>query len=517
VARACPARLARALAPAAIVLAAPLLAPAPLGAQPAAPMGRTYRACYVPSSGTVYIVGEPGTPTTCGSTRKVPDVAVHLYDGGDALRSSTAAGGDVTGTFGALSVAALRGRALATTPPADGQTLRWNAEASVWEPATLAAGGVTDHAQLTGLTTGDPHTQYLRAGGARAAVDGFAVTGTVNQGQLAATGPGTRLLWYPRKAAFRVGSVTNDQWDDANIGDNSSALGGDVIASGPGAVALGYQTVASGWRSLALGQNSRAAGGNSVAIGYQSEAEGNAAIAIGQNVWATGARSMALGNHVSTFNHAGALTIGDAGDGSMPSTMRANANNQFSARFAGGYRLFSSGDLTSGVSLAAGGGSWQSVSDVRKKTAFRDVEGEAVLAKLAAMPVRTWQYKAQDAAIRHMGPTAQDFHRAFGLGESDTTITTVDADGVALAAARALEARTRAVREELAALRAANQALRAENVALRRRQQATEGALAARLVRLERALDVDGRAPARAASATRRTAASAPAAAADVR
>lgn len=65
------------------------------------------------------------------------------------------------------------------------------------------------------------------------------------------------------------------------------------------------------------------------------------------------------------------------------------------------------------------------------------------------MPVPEWSYNAQDAAIRHMGPTAQDFHTAFGLGEDPLRIGTMDADGVALAGVRALEARTRETNERL--------------------------------------------------------------------
>jgi hypothetical protein len=55
-----------------------------------------------------------------------------------------------------------------------------------------------------------------------------------------------------------------------------------------------------------------------------------------------------------------------------------------------------------------------------------------------AIPVTTWHYKAQAQSIRHLGPVAQDFRAAFGLGEDDKHISTVDADGVALAAIQAL-------------------------------------------------------------------------------
>ena len=89
------------------------------------------------------------------------------------------------------------------------------------------------------------------------------------------------------------------------------------------------------------------------------------------------------------------------------------------------------------------------MSDVNSKENFGDLADEDVLSRIARMPVRQWNYKAQGAAIRHMGPTAQDFHAAFGLGEDPRRISTIDADGVALAAVRALEARTRETNERL--------------------------------------------------------------------
>src|SRR5437773_7540934 len=54
--------------------------------------------------------------------------------------------------------------------------------------------------------------------------NGWAATGTFGSGVIPVTGPGVRLMWYPRKAAFRAGRV-GTQWDDANVGDFSVALG----------------------------------------------------------------------------------------------------------------------------------------------------------------------------------------------------------------------------------------------------------------------------------------------------
>ena len=44
------------------------------------------------------------------------------------------------------------------------------------------------------------------------------------------------------------------------------------------------------------------------------------------------------------------------------------------------------------------------------------VDLAGVLELLSKIPIETWNYNSQDPSIRHMGPMAQDFHRAFGVG-----------------------------------------------------------------------------------------------------
>jgi trimeric autotransporter adhesin len=78
------------------------------------------------------------------------------------------------------------------------------------------------------------------------------------------------------------------------------------------------------------------------------------------------------------------------------------------------------------------------LSDRNAKENLRPVNGRVVLEKVSALPLATWNYKTQNTAVRHIGPMAQDFAAAFGVGENDKTITTVDADGVALAAIQGL-------------------------------------------------------------------------------
>ncbi|MCD4811000.1 tail fiber domain-containing protein [bacterium] len=122
-------------------------------------------------------------------------------------------------------------------------------------------------------------------------------------------GAGTRMMWYPRKAAFRAGHVEDDQWDDANIGDFSVAFGLDSIASGDYSFAAGEETVASGtvsvaigsgasstsFGAIAIGSQARGLGIEAVGIGSGARGSGDYALALGMNPWAVGNYSIAMG------------------------------------------------------------------------------------------------------------------------------------------------------------------------------------------------------------------------------
>ena len=70
------------------------------------------------------------------------------------------------------------------------------------------------------------------------------------------------------------------------------------------------------------------------------------------------------------------------------------------------------------------------------------------------MPITSWSYKAEKPSIRHIGPMAQDFYKAFGLGLDDKHITTIDEGGVALAAIQGLYQQNQALQRENRTLRA---------------------------------------------------------------
>ena len=162
--------------------------------------------------------------------------------------------------------------------------------------------------------------------------------------------------------------------------------------------------------------------------------------------------------------HRGAFVWADSTGSDLSST----ADNSMTMRASGGYRLFSDPDATVGVYLASGSGSWIAMSDRNAKENFETVQPREVLEKVAALRVQRWSYKAQGVGVRHIGPTAQDFKSAFKVGESDTGISTVDADGVALAAIQGLNQKVDEQNAEIGELRAALKAVIAELTELKK-------------------------------------------------
>lgn len=98
-------------------------------------------------------------------------------------------------------------------------------------------------------------------------------------------------------------------------------------------------------------------------------------------------------------------------------------------------------------------GTIRSGSDRNSKTNFAPVDAETILNRVLGLPIQQWRFRTEKEGIKHIGPMAQDFRAAFGLGIGDTSIATVDADGVALAAIQGLnqkvEERTKKLEAEL--------------------------------------------------------------------
>ncbi len=127
-------------------------------------------------------------------------------------------------------------------------------------------------------------------------------------------------------------------------------------------------------------------------------------------------------------------------DGSTATVFTTTAANTFSVLATNGARFVTNSVQTSGVILNAGGGAWNNLSDRTVKENYQSLDKIEILKKVVGLPVERWNLKSESPAIKHMGPYAQDFYAAFGLGDNERYINSSDIDGVALAAIQGMYA-----------------------------------------------------------------------------
>jgi trimeric autotransporter adhesin len=176
-----------------------------------------------------------------------------------------------------------------------------------------------------------------------------------------------------------------------------------------------------------------------------------------------------VGNDVQRFK----IGVATSGSGAGDVWMRAQGGTaRVFIKTPGGTTFYSNEGQTAGVSLAANGTAWAVVSDRNVKKDFAAINSVQILEKLAAMPITQWHYKWETSDVTpHIGPMAQDFKAAFYPGTDDKSITTQEADGVALAAIQGLN---RKMDSENANLREELKRRDAENTELKHRLDALE-------------------------------------------
>ena len=227
-----------------------------------------------------------------------------------------------------------------------------------------------------------------------------------------------------------------------------------------------YATIGGGYNNSATAIDATVAGGGSndataygatVGGGYDNNATSlYATIPGGQYNDATGEYSFAAGRKAQAYGN-GSFVWGDATD----DTVAAWSSNMFVARASGGVYFYTNAAKTSGMKLTAGSSAWAAVSDSTRKRNIRLVDTRSILEKVARLPIKQWSYKAQDPSVEHVGPMAQDFWNLFHLSDDSLSISTIDPDGIALAAIQELHHQNQELQKELTALRARLQTLEA--------------------------------------------------------
>jgi hypothetical protein len=210
-----------------------------------------------------------------------------------------------------------------------------------------------------------------------------------------------------------------------------------------------------------------------------------------------GTASASASLHVRRTDGTGKILNEDtasSGDKVMLHLNSSAANNKVRFLYQAGTKIWSldnnGGQDTFSIAKVGGGnltidnagnvtttGTVNGVSDRNAKEDIVDVDPQAVLAKVAELPISTWRFK--QARETHMGPMAQDFAASFGLGADDTHIALNDLSGVALAAIKALNETVLAKDRQLAEQQDAIRKLEAGNAELAERLAALERAVGA--------------------------------------
>jgi trimeric autotransporter adhesin len=273
--------------------------------------------------------------------------------------------------------------------------------------------------------------------------------------------------------------------DQNSVSGNEAFIGGgmlNAVSGAEGFIGSGGGNTITPTASYAtiLGGNRNSVSGEYASIlgGFGNSASGAYAIVAGGDAdTAAGSLTFAAGYHADA-GHNGSFVWSDYSSGSA--MLKDSALNQFLVRASGGTYLYSNEAATSGVMLAAGSSTWASLSDRNAKTNIVPLDEGSILAKVAALPIDRWSYKSE-RGVRHVGPMAQDFYAAFGTGVDDRHITSIDEDGIALAAIQALHRENAGLHADDLGLHADNRRLHTENEILRDRLAALEqrvGALA---------------------------------------
>ncbi|MGA8029612.1 MAG: tail fiber domain-containing protein [Bryobacteraceae bacterium] len=242
------------------------------------------------------------------------------------------------------------------------------------------------------------------------------------------------------------GSVTdpNTDYASANVigGDSynivtNGAIGATIAGGGavnqssetlyPNTVSADFGTVSGGVGNTAGGDYSTVAGG------YENSASGSYSIAAGGylNI-ARGAYTFAGGWNAAASDNGSFVWCQENGD-----VCTSKGTNSFMVSAGGGVYLYS-GPGGQGCYLTASAGSWACSSDRNLKSNVASIDPLSVLERVAQMPISQWSMKSDTAGHKHIGPMAQDFYAAFGLGDTDKYIAQGDAQGVALASIQGL-------------------------------------------------------------------------------
>jgi hypothetical protein len=238
-----------------------------------------------------------------------------------------------------------------------------------------------------------------------------------------------------------IGGWSGNTVTNSATGATIAGGGESTEAGGPNTVSADFGTVGGGENNTASAEASTVAGGfGNAASGFASTVAGGINTASGSTSTVPGGYSNLASGDIS-FAAGFVAHATDSGsfvwcqqNGSLCSS---SGTNSFVVSVNGPI-YFYDGPNGQGCYLSAGSGSWTCSSDRNLKDNIVSIDPRSVLDRVAQMPISQWSMKADSAGHKHIGPMAQDFYAAFGLGDTDKYIAQGDAQGVALASIQGL-------------------------------------------------------------------------------
>jgi hypothetical protein len=131
-------------------------------------------------------------------------------------------------------------------------------------------------------------------------------------------------------------------------------------------------------------------------------------------------------------NTAAGFIVSLTGTGGSEFTIQANGTVLMGPGANTVFTLTPAGALTIAGALTQG-------SSATVKENFVAVDRRSLLSRVVDLAITTWNYKTDADSVRHLGPTAEDFYAAFGLGADDRHIAPGDLAAIALVAIQELD------------------------------------------------------------------------------
>ena len=334
-------------------------------------------------------------------------------------------GGTATGNYSAI------GGGRGNTASDLYSTVSGGTDNAASDSCTTVSGGSNnaatyDYATVAGGYGNYASARYATVAGGKSNSAGYSATVAGGEGNEASSGWGTVGGGYHNRATILDATVSGGR---NNLAGQTATVGGGEYNEATGY----YATVGGGTSNDASASSSTVCGGwNNSVTGF------NSTVAGGANNACSGNGTLVCGNNAHAVSDSSFVFNDGRYDGNIGQTTQPR---RFIAIASNGTYFYSNATATTGSYLAAGSGTWNSISDSTKKHRFGKVDTKDVLDKVAALTIERWSYKTQEESIQHIGPMAQDFWKLFHVGDDSLAISTIDPSGIALAAIQELQKR----------------------------------------------------------------------------